>query len=69
MEAHKYRELDPKELRLQLDQMQEQLFRLRFQIRMGQGDVVKKLREVKKDRARALTVLRERELAEKKGGA
>jgi ribosomal protein L29 len=30
---------------------------------MGQLDVVKKLRELRKDRARLLTYLRERELA------
>jgi large subunit ribosomal protein L29 len=65
MEAHKMREMDPAELRNSLEQMAEQLFRLRFQLRMGQGDVVKKVREVRKDRARVLTILRERELADK----
>jgi large subunit ribosomal protein L29 len=66
MEAHKLRETDTAELKNSLDQMNETLFRLRFQLRMGQGEVVKKLRETRKDRARTLTVLRERELAEKK---
>ncbi len=65
MEAHKIREMDTAELKNSLDQMNEQLFRLRFQLRMGQGEVVKKLREMRKDRARTLTVLREREMAEK----
>ena len=43
--------------------MDEQLFRLRFQMGMGQTDGLKKYREVRKDKARLLTVKRERELA------
>jgi large subunit ribosomal protein L29 len=46
--------------------MEEQMFRLRFQLSMGQTDGVKKVRELRKDRARMLTALRERELAEAK---
>jgi len=38
------------------------LFRLRFQMAMGQTDGLKKLRTMRKDRARMLTVLRDREL-------
>jgi large subunit ribosomal protein L29 len=41
---------------------QEQLFRLKFQIGMGQTEGVKRYRELRKDRARMLGVLREREL-------
>ncbi len=40
----------------------EQMFRLRFQLTMGQTDGLKKLRQLKKDRARMLTTLRQREL-------
>ena len=40
----------------------EQMFRLRFQMSMGQTDGLKKLRTLRKERARMLTVLREREL-------
>jgi large subunit ribosomal protein L29 len=36
------------------------MFRLRFQMSLGQADGLKKYRETKKDRARILTVLRER---------
>ena len=39
------------------------MFRLRFQLQMGQTDGVKKLRELRKDRARMLTIVRERQLA------
>ena len=43
--------------------MDEQLFRLQFQMSMGQMDGLKKVRGMKKDRARIYTILRERELA------
>jgi large subunit ribosomal protein L29 len=43
--------------------MEEQLFRLRFQMSMGQMDGLKKVRAMRKDRARMLTILREREIA------
>ncbi len=41
----------------------EQMFRLKFQLSLGQTDGVKKLRTLRKDRARMLTVLRQRALA------
>ncbi len=40
---------------------QEQLFRFRFQMGMGQKEGLKKYRDLKKDRARMLTVLREKQ--------
>ena len=43
--------------------MDEQLFRLQFQMSIGQMDGLKKVRAMKKDRARINTILRERELA------
>ena len=60
--ADKARALDATELGKQLREGSEQMFRLRFQLRMGQADGVKKLRMLRKDRARLLTVQREREL-------
>ena len=66
MKVQKVRDLDENEIRNQLKDMDEQMFRLRFQMSMGQMDGLKKVRTMKKDRARMLTVLRERELA---GGA
>ncbi len=66
MKAQKVRDLDENELRQQLRDMEEQTFRLRFQLSMGQNDGLKKLRQIRKDRARMLTVLRERELAREK---
>ena len=63
MKAQKVRDLDEKELRNQLRDMDEQMFRLQFQMNMGQTDGLKKLRGLRKDRARMLRILRERELA------
>ncbi len=62
MKADKVRELDDNELQIQEREMREQMFRLRFQMGMGQADGLKKLRAIKKDRARILTTLRQREL-------
>ncbi len=60
MKALKYRELDVAELGRQTQDAEEQLFRLRFQIGMGQAEGLKKYRGLKKDRARMLTVLNEK---------
>ena len=68
MKGQKVRDLDSAEIRNQLREMEEQRFRLKFQMSMGQTDGLKKLRAMKKDRARMLTVLRERELAGAKKG-
>jgi large subunit ribosomal protein L29 len=60
--ADKARGLDALEMSKQLREGAEQIFRLRFQMRMGQMDGLKKLRTLRKERARMLTVQREREL-------
>jgi large subunit ribosomal protein L29 len=60
--ADKARALDSAEIHRRLGESSEQMFRLRFQMSMGQTEGLKKLRLMKKDRARMLTVLREREL-------
>jgi large subunit ribosomal protein L29 len=59
--AEKARALDAGELAKQVKDTAEQMFRLRFQMSMGQMDGVKKLRSLRKVRARMLTVLRERQ--------
>ena len=63
MKAQKVRDLDTNDIQNQLKEMDEQMFRLQFQMNMGQTDGLKKLRTMKKDKARMLTILRERELA------
>lgn len=62
MKIDKIRELDSTELTKQANEGREQMFRLRFQLSMGQADGVKKLRVLRKDRARILTILRDRQL-------
>ncbi len=61
----KVRDLDEREMKTQLRDGEERLFRLKFQMNMGQMEGLKKFRALKKDRARILTILRERELAGK----
>jgi large subunit ribosomal protein L29 len=60
MKADKLRGLDDTELQRQLTEMNDQMFRLQFQIRMGQLEGLKKARTMRRDRARIHTILRER---------
>ena len=62
MELAKIRSLSDEELAQQEKTAAEQLFRLRFQISLGQNDGVKKLRELRREIAHIKTVAREREL-------
>ena len=62
MELAKIRSLSDEELAHQETVSAEQLFRLRFQVSMGQNDGVKKLRQMRKEIAQIKTVAREREL-------
>ncbi len=58
--AKKLRDLSPEELERQATEMSEQMFKLRFQWAMGQTESLNKLRDLKKDKARLLTILREK---------
>ena len=62
MELTKIRSLSDEELAHQQKTSAEQLFRLRFQVSMGQNDGVKKIRLLRKEIAQIKTVAREREL-------
>jgi large subunit ribosomal protein L29 len=64
MTAEKIRAMDVAELENKVKESSEQMFRIKFQMGMGQVDGLKKLRELKKDRARLLTII-----GEKKKGA
>ena len=57
----KIRDMSVDELQRQEAEMSEQMFRLRFQWAMGQTETLKKMRELRKDRARVQTILREKE--------
>ena len=56
----KVRDLSADELKNQAVEMNEQMFRLRFQMAMGQTESLKKMRELRKERARVQTILREK---------
>jgi large subunit ribosomal protein L29 len=62
MNIEKIRNLGPDELLHQQRDAADQLFRLKFQLKMGQTSGVKKMRELRKDLARIKTIAREREL-------
>lgn len=63
----KLRELRFEELQTQERELAEQVFRLRFQLTMGQAEGLKRLREARRDLARVKTLLRERELRKAHG--
>ena len=56
----KLRDMTADELQNQETEMREQFFKLRLQWAMGQTETLKKMRELKKDRARVKTLLREK---------
>jgi large subunit ribosomal protein L29 len=62
MEIEKIRNLSDEELKVEENKTREQIFRLRFQVKLGQTDGVKKLRELRKDVAKIQTITRERAL-------
>ena len=63
MRASEYRDLTLAELQRKESEAREQLFRLRFQISMGQAEGVRKYRATRKDLARILTVAGEKRRA------
>ena len=62
MKAQEVKDLDEHELNARVHEIQEQMFRLRFQMSMGHTDGLKKVRIMKKDLARVYTEIRAREL-------
>jgi large subunit ribosomal protein L29 len=60
MKPDKVREMSDDELRTKERELQEQLFRLRFQKSLGQLDNGLKIRETRRDIARVKTVLRQK---------
>jgi large subunit ribosomal protein L29 len=57
--AEKLREMNADELRGKERELQEQLFRLRFQKSLGQLDNALKIRETRRDIARVKTVIKQ----------
>jgi large subunit ribosomal protein L29 len=64
MKATTLRERSAEELAKNLTDLEEQLFKLRFQKSTGQIENPIKIREVRKDIARVLTVINERRVKE-----
>ena len=60
--AAELRDTDESELETRLAEAKQELFNLRFQIVTGQLDNSARLRQVRRDIARILTVLREKEI-------
>ena len=63
MKAEKVRNLTDTELRHQERELADQLFKLKFQLNMGQTESLKKIRGLRRDIARVKTIIREQELA------
>ncbi len=61
MKADEIRDLNDDDLRARVGELKESIFRMRFKLSLGNTDVVKNLRESRKDLARVLTLIRERE--------
>ncbi|HXY10304.1 MAG TPA: 50S ribosomal protein L29 [Terriglobales bacterium] len=62
MKAEKVRNLTDQELRQQERDLNDQLFKLKFQLNMGQTESLKKIRGLRRDIARVKTIVRERVL-------
>lgn len=62
MKTKEIKNLTTDELTRKLDDFKVELFNLRFQLATGQLDNPMRIKEVKKNIARAKTILREREL-------
>ena len=60
MKADKVRNLTEEELRHQEREIADQLFKLKFQLNMGQTESLKKIRGLRKDIARVKTIMGER---------
>lgn len=62
MDAEKIRNLSDGELKQQEREQMDQLFRLKFQLKMGQSESLKKIQELRRGVARLKTIARERTL-------
>jgi large subunit ribosomal protein L29 len=62
MDVEKLRNLTDAELQHQQRDLNDQLFRMKFQLKMGQTESLNKIRGLRKDVARIHTVMREKQL-------
>ena len=66
MKINKIREMSSPDLEKELSELKTELFKLRFSLATNGLDNPMKIKEVKRDIAKINTILKERELAEKK---
>ena len=64
MKPAKWRDLSGDEIEQKLRELGEEIFNLRFQLSMGVAKNPSRLREAKRDLARARTIVRERQTAD-----
>ena len=64
MKVNELRDLSTAELEKKVVDLKEELFNLRFQMATGQLENPMKIKEIRKDIAKAKTILREREIKE-----
>ena len=67
MKPEKVRNLTAEELVSQERDLSDQLFKLKFQLNMGQTESLKKIRGLRRDIARVQTVIRQKQLASGNG--
>ena len=60
MKAAELRDMDVELLRQKTAEIDDQLFRMRIQKSMGQLEAPGKVKEIRRDRARILTILKEK---------
>jgi large subunit ribosomal protein L29 len=62
----KLKDLSEEELNDRKEEMSEEAFRLRFQLAMGRAEALKRMRELRRDRARVLTLLQQKQAGRQK---
>ena len=65
MKAQEIREWENSEIEARLDELRQELFRLKFRTATQQLENPRLLRSIRRDIARLNTIMRERELAQK----
>ena len=60
MKTQELREMSPEQLNAKLGELKEELFNLRFQLAINQLDNPHKIKDVKHDIARVMTIIREK---------
>jgi len=67
MKPSELRELSDEELIQKDEELKDQLFKLKFQHALGQLEDAMKLKNIKRDRARIKTIMKEREEGKQEG--